>query len=121
MIYNQLEKSMAEKSVALEVVSYHATCAKSELEAFLTKNQAALFQKPNKCRKETLSSYVFDDFSLNTDEMVISSYEILKESNLLKSFQIEKQVWNILLKSFLFESKFCRKFSLRLYFFGCWQ
>ena len=96
LIYNQLEKSMAEKTVALEVLSYHASCAKSEMISFLSKyliEENENYSKVNKSIKiENLSSYVFDDFSLNNDEMILASFEMFKESGLLKTFQIEKQV-----------------------------
>ena len=90
IIYNQLEKSMAEKSVALEVVSYHATCAKSELDVFLSKYQDVCFSK--NFRIENLGSYVFDDFSFDSDEMILASYDMFKKLGLIKSFQIDKKV-----------------------------
>lgn len=88
IIYNQLERSMAEKSVALEVVSYHATCSKHELDTFLVKYQ----ELNRKIRIENLGSYVFDDFSLDSDEMIIASYDMFKKLGLIKTFQIEKKV-----------------------------
>lgn len=94
LIYDQLEKSMAEKSVALEVLSYHATCAKSDATSFMNKNfkeETELDSKLNISR-DVLSSYIFNDFSLNTDEMVLASYEMFKHSGLMKTFQIEQQV-----------------------------
>ena len=92
LIYDQLEKSMAEKSVALEVLSYHATCPKSELTAFLNQHQ---FNDEENCSRfnhanKRLSSYIFDDFSLNKDEMILAAYEMFKESGMMKEFQIEK-------------------------------
>jgi len=90
MIYNRLEKSMAEKSVALEVVSYHASCSKSELDVFLSKYQELYFSK--KFRIENLWSYVFDDFSLDSDEMILASYDMFKRLGLIKVFQIDKKV-----------------------------
>lgn len=88
IIYNQLERSMAEKSVALEVVSYHATCSKHELDTFLAKYQ----ELNRKIRIENLGSYVFDDFSLDSNEMIIASYDMFKKLGLIKTFQIEKKV-----------------------------
>jgi len=96
LIYNQLEKSMAEKTVALEVLSYHASCAKSEMISFLNRysiEENENYSKVNNSIKiESLNSYIFDDFSLNNDEMILASYEMFKESGLLKTFQIDKQV-----------------------------
>jgi hypothetical protein len=95
LIYNQLEKSMAEKSVALEVLSYHATSSKADVVHFMKKfdlddgfdgNETSLLPKID------LSSYVFDDFSLNKDEMVIASYKMFKNSGLMKKFQINREV-----------------------------
>ncbi len=99
LIYNQLEKSMAEKSVALEVLSYHATSCKADLNNFMNKfglddcndgNETSLLPKVD------LSSYVFDDFSLNKDEMIIASYQMFKNSGLMKKFQISKEVKDFL-------------------------
>jgi dual 3',5'-cyclic-AMP and -GMP phosphodiesterase 11 len=94
MIYNQLEKSMAEKSVALEVLSYHATCSKNELVAFLSKypNCETIMQVNSSINTQVLSSYVFDDFLFNADEMVLASYAMFAELNFIENFKIEKQV-----------------------------
>ena len=94
LIYNQLEKSMAEKSVALEVLSYHATCPKVELSAFLKRlpHDENFSMVNHLITRKHLSSYVFDDLSLTGDEMILASYEMFKNSGLMKAFQIEKQV-----------------------------
>lgn len=161
LIYNKLEKSMAEKVVALEVLSYHATCSKSELAAFLKKYAASItdakettpiFKIPSMTSSNNninnnnnndglpltnsshnllplsasgatsnavvplsnkgsssasndddslitrlsrsdscLVSYLFNDFSLENDEMIVASYEMFKRSGLMRSFHIEKQ------------------------------
>lgn len=145
LIYNKLEKSMAEKVVALEVLSYHATCSKSELTGFMKKfaaaindtNEPSLISRhyhhnkppplaiatlaasstslnPDAAIKETslspveddnsliarlsrsdscLISYLFNDFSLENDEMIVASYQMFKRSGLMKSFHIDKQVY----------------------------
>lgn len=90
LTYNKLETSMAEKSVALEVISYHGTCSKGELDAFLGKYQEVCFNK--KFRIENLDSYVFDDFSLNCDEMILASYDMFKKLGFMKTFQIDRKV-----------------------------
>lgn len=160
LIYNKLEKSMAEKVVALEVLSYHATCSKSELAAFLKKYAASItdakettpiFKVPSMTSSNNnnndglpltnsshnllplsavgattaavvphsnsgsssanndddslitrlsrsdscLVSYLFNDFSLENDEMIVASYEMFKRSGLMRSFHIEKQVFII--------------------------
>lgn len=135
LIYNKLEKSMAEKVVALEVLSYHATCSKNELTAFMTKygpaitggdeadhnyhhfvssssssGYSSLPKQITDGGGQTLSiaastlgvrlsqndscltSYLFNDFSLDNDEMVVASYEMFKRSGLMRNFHIEKQV-----------------------------
>ncbi len=109
IMFNQLKTSIAEKSVALEVLSYHATYTKSELNTFLNKYAVATspsssfrnngydeevdFSLLNRCmRREYLCSFIFDDFSLNKDAMVLASYEIFKQSGLMNTFQIEKNV-----------------------------
>ena len=88
LIYHELEKSMAEKSVALEVLSYHATCSKNEVNLFIEKHPHEL----DYFVKESLKSYVFDDFSLNVDEMVLAAFEMFKQSGLIRTFQIDKKV-----------------------------
>jgi len=82
---------MAEKSVALEVLSYHATCSKNELDSFLVKYQ----DYNRKIRIENLGSYVFDDFSLDSDEMIIASYDMFKKLGLINIFQIDKKVISV--------------------------
>jgi len=92
LIYDQLEKSMAEKSVALEVLSYHATCPKSELATFMNKYEGKSENEGFFFERDTLSSFVFDDFSLNNDETVMASYEMFVHSGLLNTFQIDRKV-----------------------------
>ncbi|CAF0874237.1 unnamed protein product [Brachionus calyciflorus] len=87
LIYHELEKSMAEKSVALEVLSYHATCPKNEVNLFIDKNSKEL----DYYSKESLRSYSFNDFSLNVDQMVLAAFEMFKQSGLMKTFQIDKR------------------------------
>lgn len=131
IIFNQLEASMAEKSVALDVLSYHATVTKSELNNFMEKYVPNLPKKVNHVppslpksllnglmQKEKLASYIFDDFSLNSDEMIIASYEMFQQSGLMKAFQIERnvpsssQTINVSLLTLLF---------IRFYYNGCSQ
>lgn len=90
LIYDQLERSMAEKSVALEVLSYHATCSKVELNTFVKKFFSTEDENYFFFQRENLNSFVFDDFSLNTDEMIMAAYEMFKHSGLLDVFKIEK-------------------------------
>lgn len=89
LIYHELERSMAEKSVALEVLSYHATSSKHEVNSFAQRftNENFFFNKEN------LKSYVFNDFSLNVDQMVMAAFEMFKQSGLMKTFQIDKKVF----------------------------
>ena len=89
---------MAEKSVALEVLSYHATSPKTDLITFLNKYERAdddgndtIFHL-NADKNVDLSSYIFDDFSLNKDEMILASYRMFKKSGLMKKFMINKEV-----------------------------
>ena len=113
MIYNQLEKSMAEKSVALEVVSYHATCSKSEMDVFFSKYQEVCLGK--KFRIENLGSYVFDDFSLDSDEMILASFDMFKKSGLIKAFKIDKKV--IESSFFLLKTKVNISYGMQLEWF----
>lgn len=117
LIYNKLEKSMAEKVVALEVLSYHATCSKEELTSFLAKyatsiddssssqthsflQSTGLLANNNTSSLVTrffqndscLTSYLFNDFSLENDEMVVASYYMFKRSGLMRNFRIDNKV-----------------------------
>lgn len=112
LIYNKLEKSMAEKVVALEVLSYHATCSKSELSTFMKKfptDDNGYSDLINRLiQKENLSSYLFNDFSLEDDEMVVASYEMFKRSGLMKIFHIDKQVtYNLTLFILNLKKNYC--------------
>ena len=109
LIYDQLERSMAEKSVALEVLSYHATCPKNELATFINKyepkdnNEEIFFYQ-----RDILNSFIFDDFSMNIDEMILASYEMFKHSGLMNTFQIDKKVKKLF---HLFTGMGCKKFN----------
>lgn len=111
LMYNQLEKSMAEKSVALEVLSYHATCPRSELELFRNRypNFDNFSSVVDKNRSVSISSYIFNDFSLTSDEMILASYEMFKQSGLMKTFQIENQV-----KKYIYYEYSCLNFKPKL-------
>jgi len=93
MIYNQLEKSMAEKVVALEVLSYHAISSRMENNLFMNRypNKENYHLLNKHMRKENLKSYLFDDFCLKQDEMVLASYEMFKHTGLMETFKIDQQ------------------------------
>ena len=93
LIYKELEKSVAEKSVAFDVLSYHANYPKSEMEAFIDKlpSTERFFTINPLIHIDYLSSYKFDDFALNYDQMVVASYEMFKRLGLIKSFKIDKK------------------------------
>ncbi|CAF0914014.1 unnamed protein product [Brachionus calyciflorus] len=93
LIYSKLEKSMAEKTVALDLLSYHANFPRSEMENFINKLPAnENFSSINQLIQiDYLSSYKFDDFSLNYDEMILAVYTMFKKSNLMKTFKIDKR------------------------------
>ena len=82
---------MAEKSVALEVLSYHTRAPQQELDKFVgmsnTSSAIARF-----IERDKLASYVFEDLSLTNDQMVLAAYEMFRQSGLMRSFQIERQV-----------------------------
>ncbi|RNA40027.1 Dual 3 -5 -cyclic-AMP and -GMP phosphodiesterase [Brachionus plicatilis] len=93
LMFRKLEKSVAEKSVAFDVLSYHANYPKIEMEAFVEKlppNERFFTINPM-IHVDYLCSYRFDDFSLNQDEMVVASYEMFKRLGLIKSFKIDKK------------------------------
>ncbi|BES99049.1 GAF domain [Nesidiocoris tenuis] len=83
IMYSEVEKAMARQKVTIEVLSYHSTASKNEVEA--------LMERPVPAPDElNLYSLAFDDFSLQEEEMVLASISMLVEMGLVKKFMIEK-------------------------------
>ncbi|KAK1795247.1 hypothetical protein P4O66_010430 [Electrophorus voltai] len=85
MMYNQAEKTWAKQSVALDMLSYHATCSKVEVAQL-------------KAAKIPLSSelgideFHFNDFSLDNDGMITASLRMFLELGVVQKFKIDYEV-----------------------------
>uniref|UniRef100_A0A3Q3VN09 Phosphodiesterase n=1 Tax=Mola mola TaxID=94237 RepID=A0A3Q3VN09_MOLML len=85
MMYNQVKKTWAKQSVALDMLSYHATCSKVEVDRL-------------KAAKIPLSSelgideFHFNDFSLDNDAMITSSLRMFLELGVVQKFKIDYEV-----------------------------
>ncbi|KAJ0065999.1 hypothetical protein NL108_001220 [Boleophthalmus pectinirostris] len=82
MMYNQVKKTWAKQSVALDMLSYHATCSKVEVDRL-------------KAAKIPLSSelgideFHFNDFSLDNDAMITASLRMFLELGVVQKFKID--------------------------------
>ncbi|KAK7886241.1 hypothetical protein WMY93_025862 [Mugilogobius chulae] len=85
MMYNQVKKTWAKQSVALDMLSYHATCSKVEVDRL-------------KAAKIPLSSelgideFHFNDFSLDNDAMITASLRMFLELGAVQKFKIDYEV-----------------------------
>ncbi|XP_016336324.1 dual 3',5'-cyclic-AMP and -GMP phosphodiesterase 11A-like [Sinocyclocheilus anshuiensis] len=85
MMYNQVKKAWAKQSVALDMLSYHATCSKAEVDRL-------------KAAKIPLSSELgidelhFNDFSLDNDAMITASLRMFLELGVVQKFKIDYEV-----------------------------
>ncbi|KTG39739.1 hypothetical protein cypCar_00004793 [Cyprinus carpio] len=88
MMYNQVKKTWAKQSVALDMLSYHATCSKAEVDRL-------------KAAKIPLSSelgideFHFNDFSLDNDAMITASLRMFLELGVMQKFKIDYEGHNI--------------------------
>ncbi|XP_066902713.1 dual 3',5'-cyclic-AMP and -GMP phosphodiesterase 11A [Halyomorpha halys] len=82
IMYSEVEKAMARQKVTIEVLSYHATATKKEIEALLDLPVPA-------CDEWNLYSLSFEDFALNEDQMILASVSMFLELGLVKKFNIE--------------------------------
>ncbi|TRY88845.1 hypothetical protein DNTS_016931 [Danionella cerebrum] len=82
IMYDQVKKSWAKQSVALDVLSYHATCSKTEVDKFKAANI------PLVCELG-IDKLSFDDFSLDVDAMVTAALRMFMELGMLQTFKID--------------------------------
>uniref|UniRef100_A0A8C2XEI4 Phosphodiesterase n=1 Tax=Cyclopterus lumpus TaxID=8103 RepID=A0A8C2XEI4_CYCLU len=68
MMYNQVKKMWAKQSVALDMLSYHATCSKDPLS-----------------RELGIDEFHFNDFSLDNDTMITASLRMFLDLGVVKS------------------------------------
>lgn len=85
IMYNKVSKAMALQKVALDVLSYHASATQQEVEQL----KAARLPDIKKLR---LTRYDFDDFSLQSDEMLRAALKMYIHLGLLETFKISSHV-----------------------------
>ncbi|KAI5107221.1 dual 3',5'-cyclic-AMP and -GMP phosphodiesterase 11A [Silurus meridionalis] len=82
IMYDQVKKSWAKQSVALDVLSYHATCSKTEVDKFKAANI------PLVCELG-IDKLSFDDFSLDQDAMITAALRMFMELGMVQKFKID--------------------------------
>ncbi|KAM8933477.1 dual 3',5'-cyclic-AMP and -GMP phosphodiesterase 11A [Pelodytes ibericus] len=82
IMYDQVKKSWAKQSVALDVLSYHATCSKAEVDKFKAANIPLVSEL-------FINDIHFDDFSLDVDAMITAALRMFMELGIVQKFKIE--------------------------------
>ncbi|XP_053265941.1 dual 3',5'-cyclic-AMP and -GMP phosphodiesterase 11A isoform X1 [Podarcis raffonei] len=82
IMYDQVNKSWAKQSVALDVLSYHATCSKAEVDKFKAANIPLVSELG-------IDNIHFDDFSLDTDAMITAALRMFMELGMVQKFKID--------------------------------
>ncbi|KAB5586938.1 hypothetical protein PHYPO_G00007270 [Pangasianodon hypophthalmus] len=85
MMYNQVKKAWAKQSVALDMLSYHATCSKAEVDRLkVTSNPLS--------SELGIDEFYFNDFSLDNDAMINASLRMFLELSVVQKFKIDYEV-----------------------------
>ncbi|XP_064594996.1 dual 3',5'-cyclic-AMP and -GMP phosphodiesterase 11A-like isoform X2 [Liolophura sinensis] len=82
MLYEEVLKISAKQSVALEVLSYHASVNGDEV-------MKTKLQPVPEANHWNLKSLTFNDFSLNRDEMVLAGIRIFQDLGLIRRYKID--------------------------------
>ncbi|XP_034030885.1 dual 3',5'-cyclic-AMP and -GMP phosphodiesterase 11A [Thalassophryne amazonica] len=85
MMYNQVKKAWAKQSVALDMLSYHATCSKVEVDRL----KAAKILLGSELG---IDKFHFNDFSLDNDAMITASLRMFLELGIVQKFKIDYEV-----------------------------
>uniref|UniRef100_UPI00398ED1DF dual 3',5'-cyclic-AMP and -GMP phosphodiesterase 11A n=1 Tax=Pristiophorus japonicus TaxID=55135 RepID=UPI00398ED1DF len=85
IMYNQVKKSWAKQSVALDLLSYHATCSKLEVDRL----KAAKLPSVSELG---IADFYFNDFSLDIDGMVTASLRMFMELGMIQKFKVDYEV-----------------------------
>uniref|UniRef100_A0A8C5GML1 Phosphodiesterase n=1 Tax=Gouania willdenowi TaxID=441366 RepID=A0A8C5GML1_GOUWI len=85
MMYNQVKKTWAKQSVALDMLSYHATCSKVEVDRL----KAAKIPQSSELG---IDEFHFNDFSLDNDAMITASLRMFQELGVVQKFKIDYEV-----------------------------
>uniref|UniRef100_UPI00398EE5E2 dual 3',5'-cyclic-AMP and -GMP phosphodiesterase 11A isoform X1 n=1 Tax=Pristiophorus japonicus TaxID=55135 RepID=UPI00398EE5E2 len=82
IMYDQVKKSWAKQSVALDVLSYHATCLKTEVDKFKAANIPLATEL-------SIDEFHFNDFSLDNDAMITAALRMFMELGMVQKFKID--------------------------------
>ncbi|XP_072880516.1 dual 3',5'-cyclic-AMP and -GMP phosphodiesterase 11A isoform X3 [Hemitrygon akajei] len=85
IMYNEVKKSWAKQSVALDLLSYHATCSKVEVDRL----KAAKLPTVSELG---IAHFSFNDFSLDSDGMITASLRMFKELGIVQKFKVDYEV-----------------------------
>ncbi|XP_059510033.1 dual 3',5'-cyclic-AMP and -GMP phosphodiesterase 11A isoform X2 [Stegostoma tigrinum] len=85
IMYNQVKKSWAKQSVALDLLSYHATCSKVEVDRLKAAKLPAVSELG-------IDSFHFSDFSLDNDGMITASLRMFLELGMVQKFKVDYEV-----------------------------
>eukprot|EP00062_Callorhinchus_milii_P015136 gi/632965065/ref/XP_007898706.1/ PREDICTED: dual 3',5'-cyclic-AMP and -GMP phosphodiesterase 11A-like [Callorhinchus milii] len=85
MMYNQVKKSWAKQLVALDMLSYHATCSKVEVDRL----KAAKIPSVSELG---IANFYFNDFSLDSDGMITASLRMFMELGMVQKFKVDYEV-----------------------------
>ncbi|XP_043922783.1 dual 3',5'-cyclic-AMP and -GMP phosphodiesterase 11A-like [Protopterus annectens] len=85
MMYDQVKKSWAKQSVALDMLSYHATCSKAEVDRLKAAKIPLLTELG-------IDDFYFNDFSLDSDAMITASLRMFMELGMVQKFRIDYEV-----------------------------
>ncbi|XP_078284389.1 dual 3',5'-cyclic-AMP and -GMP phosphodiesterase 11A [Rhinoraja longicauda] len=85
IMYNEVKKSWAKQSVALDLLSYHATCSKVEVDRL----KAAKLPTMNELG---IAHFSFNDFSLDNDGMITASLRMFMELGIVQKFKVDYEV-----------------------------
>ncbi|CAG7819891.1 unnamed protein product [Allacma fusca] len=82
LMYAELEMAIAKQKVAIEVLSYHNTATIKEVETITSKDVPS-------ADDWNLCSLTFDDFSLETNEMVVAAVRMFLDLGLVARFKMD--------------------------------
>ncbi|XP_043931245.1 dual 3',5'-cyclic-AMP and -GMP phosphodiesterase 11A [Protopterus annectens] len=85
IMYDQVKKSWAKQSVSLDVLSYHATCSKAEVDKFKAANIPLVHELG-------IDEFHFDDFSLDVDAMITAALRMFIEMGMVQKFKIDYEI-----------------------------
>ncbi|XP_014666169.1 PREDICTED: dual 3',5'-cyclic-AMP and -GMP phosphodiesterase 11A-like [Priapulus caudatus] len=89
IMYNEQKKITAMQSVALEVLSYHTSTSPQEAMVL------AATTLPDQVRNVNLKELLFDNFSLNSMEMLAAGVEFFGQLGLVTKFNIDTQTTDV--------------------------